>query len=142
MRDAKLMTHTIQPLEGELIVVVTFTGSFGAQELGEFMPQAVEMQRESGDPLYWIIDLRATWSDFAQIIDMIAHQSRGTPGTATNAPGRVFLVGSTHVTHAYTDGMRQPQFGGLDIPIFADLEAALTAVRRIARGDSPQDEAP
>ncbi len=123
------MATTIQRLDDEPIIIVTYEGTLGTEQLAEFAPHGAQLQRESPVPLYWIIDVHATTSDFAQIVKILAHQSRGNPGTASNAPGRVFMVGSAYMTRLYVDAMRQPQFGGLDIPMFPNLDDALAAVR-------------
>ena len=128
------MTSTLVKLPGEPIVHVAFEGTLGIAELEQFIPAAVKLQAESNVPLYWIIDVVRTKSDFAQIMQVLGQQSRGTPGTASNAPGRVFMVGSAHLTRLYVEAMRQPQYGNLDLPMFSNPEDALAAVRILVYG--------
>ena len=123
------MAQTLHQYPNEPIVLVTFEGVLNVDALAAFMPEAVRRQAESSELLYWIIDVRATTTDFGQMMEIIAHQSQGVPGTATNAPNRIFLVGSAQMTRLYQQAMSQPQFGGMTIPILPSLEDALAAVR-------------
>ncbi|MEP7293562.1 MAG: hypothetical protein ABI835_17380, partial [Chloroflexota bacterium] len=104
-------------------------GAFGAAELGGFMPEAGRLQSQSAVPLYWVMDLRAAETNFAEIIKMLGQQSRPQTGTVANAPNRVFLVAHAALIRLFQNAMSQPQYGSLSIPIFPVLEDALAAVR-------------
>ncbi len=123
------MSSTIERLSGEPIMVVKHHGYLRAENLETFRVTAAQIAAEATVPLIWIIDVSDTETDFAQIMKMVIHESRGEAGTASNAPGRVILVGSHQLTRLFQNAMSQPQFGGLDIPMLPSLNDALAVAR-------------
>jgi hypothetical protein len=123
------MSATHHQLDGEPIVIVTYQADITAQDVQAASIRSSEIAQASPEALYWIVDLSQVQANFQDAIQAVTYVSRGSPGVTSGNAARTFLVGSHQLVRFFQDAMSQPQYGGLQLPLFRSLDDALAALR-------------
>lgn len=122
------MPITYEKLPDEPIAILTYTNPFEHEAMGPHFAQAAQDAEETA-PLYVINDLSQLTVDFGAMMIGMRQASLGGPGTAADPRTRHVLVSTEDIMQAAAEAMKQDQYGGLEVPIFASLDDAFDYVR-------------
>ena len=135
------MTVTVTRLRGQPIIVATVSGRHSLQTMLEVFTRSAELITDSDPFLYRITDFTGVDSTLADVVAMAREARQGLPGSTTDSRFRPVFVGSNAWVKLGHEAMRQPQFGGVVIPIFDTMDAALAYVHdQIARQDAGSNQ--
>jgi hypothetical protein len=120
-------------LTNEPIIVNTYDGFVTAEDIRQGALAVAEHARQIEGNVYVIGDIHTTTSSFAEVLEILRDQSRGGEGTTTDPRVQVVLVGNTAMGKLFVDAMRQSKHGGVSVPMFPTMQAALDSVRVMAQ---------
>ncbi|MFN8529102.1 MAG: hypothetical protein U0670_10855 [Anaerolineae bacterium] len=126
------MTHLkTERLSGESIIVSTYIENITVQDIAESSPYIEGHVRAIGGLIYYIIDVRQTKSTFKDILDILRMpQDDGQmEAEAAGIDFRLMMVGNDALAKFFVQAAQQQQYGHMQIPLFATLEAAIDAAR-------------
>jgi hypothetical protein len=112
----------------EPVIVATLTGFVTIDTIKEMYAGSNELARDIVGRLYRITDVTNISSSFMEVLKVVREASQGRPGTSTDPNVTVVLVGTNEMAKLVADMLKQPQFGGLAIPIFKCMEDAVDFV--------------
>jgi hypothetical protein len=125
------MAMTVEHLEGENIVVVTYDGDV---DLGQAIAQAqtkIAAILDDHDGIFYRIDdLSKVEMDWNAFIIGIAIATRPVPGSMTDPRIRGVLVGDYDMARMASSSMQQDQYGATNTPIFPTRDEALAHVHQ------------
>lgn len=127
------MGATLRKLDDAPILIVTHEGYMSLSSVEAATQAVAEVLAASDVPIYGIIDTRAAYTDLSELLRILYHQTKDSPGTIAEGRDRIVLVGTHPLLRVFRKLFHLDQFGGRIIPIFTSLEDALIAVHaRIA----------
>jgi hypothetical protein len=121
-----------EKLPAEPIIISTYTGFVNAQDIREGVVEIARLSQTIEGRVYAIADVRTISSSFAEVLAILRDQSKGEAGTTTDPNLVVVLVGTDSMAKLYVSAMRNNSYGGVMVPMFATMEAALDSVRVMA----------
>jgi hypothetical protein len=116
-------------LPEEPIIIATYDGFVTAADIREGAAAIAQLAEKIEGRVYAIADIHSTTSSFAEVLEILRDQSKGAEGTTTDPRLIVVLVGSTAMGKLFVDAIRQSNYGGVTVPMFPTLEAALESFR-------------
>ncbi len=122
------MTVTLEKLPDEPIVMATLSGEVTIAEMETMYAQCAEIIKEVGR-IYRITRLENTTTGFMDILKILQAAGKGSPGSSSDPKVGVIFLGSGSLIQLITNTMRQPQFAGVQLPIFQSMEDTLTYIR-------------
>lgn len=129
----KHMVYQISRLDDEPIIVITITPPTDAYADAQRKLNDLEaLVQTMDDPvIFRINDYSAVPAPtFNDITFVLAEETRTPrPGSAADPRIRNVVVGSHEMLRLAAEGVKQAQFGGLDVPLFDTYDAALAYVR-------------
>lgn len=126
------MTHLkTERLFGESIIVSTYVDHITVQDVADSSPYIEQLVRSVGGLVYYIIDVRQSKSTFKDMLDILRMpQDDGQmEAEAAGIDIRLMMVGSDALAKFYVQAAQQHQYGRMQIPLFATLDAAIDAAR-------------
>lgn len=134
------MSVTVELLPGEPILVATLVGDLNVDDMrGMFIKSALLTQDVPG-PIFRITDTRLGHANFIDTLNTVRAASDGTPGSSTDPKFRPLFLGTNELVRMGVDMLKQPQFGGIKIPFFREMDDALTYIRHeMKKGQTVQD---
>ena len=124
------MPATVTRLPNEPIVVVKITPPADPQkEVGEVTQAIAEMFEGKEGPIYRINDFTDANLSFPVLVTGLALETQGLPGSFSDPRVKMVFVGTSDMVELGAKSMRQEQYGGLDILLFATLDDALAHIR-------------
>ena len=120
-------------LPNEPIIVATYDGFITAQDVRDAAATIAEFASTIEGSVYVISDILTATSSFAEVLEILRDQSRGVEGTTTDPRIHVVLVGSNVMGKLFVDAMRQMKNGGVNVPMFPNMQAAFDSVRLMAQ---------
>jgi len=124
------MTYIIEQHPSMPMLVTTFTGYISADEFAqwsaELMAVISDMNLSYG---YVLMDIRQAETDFGAIIQGLGRISQVLDAAQNTVEGVFAFLGTHPMARLTVDMLRQPQYGGLEVPIFQNYEDALAALQ-------------
>lgn len=123
------MSVTVVQLPGEPIVLATISGRFSPDDLQTVLQRTSALCSEITPHAHRVLDLRSAHTTLSDMILMIRASAHSTPGTLIDPDLHTILVGRSQFTQILVDALRQPQYGGVTIPLYQTLADALNTIR-------------
>lgn len=125
------MSMTVEHLEGENIVVVTYDGDADLdQAIAQAQSEIAILLDHHAGIFYRIDDLSKVQMDWNAFVIGIAAATRPVPGSMTDPRIRGVLVGDYDMARMASSSMKQKQYGATDTPIFATRDEALAYIHQ------------
>ncbi len=121
------MPVTIEKLPDQPVIVITVTEPFDHfKELPAGFRKFQELAASVQGTIYRIIDVTGWRVPFNAVVDGLAADTRG--GAATDPRVRTVLVGSGEMVELGVKAVKQRQYGGREMALFASMDEALAYV--------------
>jgi hypothetical protein len=134
------MPVTVELLPGEPILYATLVGDVTVDDMRAMFIQSAQMTQDMPGPIYRITDTRQGRADFMGMLQTVRAASDGTPGSSTDPKFKPVFLGTNEMVRMGVDMLKKPQFGGIQIPIFREIDDALIYIRHeIMKGQPVQD---
>ena len=124
------MAFNIEWLPDEPILIATATGLITSDDFGGMYEQVAAMIEGREDKIYRIADYKAADSSFMDILKAVKLASTHAAGSSSDPRIQTVYVGTSQWISLARTALQQPQFGGIMIPTFVDLDDALDYARR------------
>lgn len=124
------MAFTLEWVPDEPILIATATGLISADDFKEMYQQVAVMIEGREGKIYRIANYTTAESSFVDILKGVKMASSNAPGSSSDARIQTVFVGTSHWIGLARTALQQPQFGGIMIPTFVDLDDALVYARR------------
>ena len=122
------MAVKVEKLPAEPIIIATLSGDLTPEMVKDMFAQSAKLVDEIGGRVYRITDIRLTDISFPDLVVVLADCSHGQPGSPADPRIRGMLVGTHGWSHFFADSIQQEQYGGLNIPIFEDMDQAMAYI--------------
>lgn len=123
------MPVTIERVENEPIVISTFTGRIQAEDLAAFFTELEPIIDRMEGPIYLVSYIPFVEYSADDLVALL-HLAKARYIEAQSNPTQTILfVGSSALVRIYKDALTRPEFGGVSIPMFDTLDAALAYIR-------------
>ncbi len=124
------MAFNIEWLPDEPILIATAAGSISADDFKGMYEQVAAMIEGRQEKIYRIADYTAADSSFMDILKAVKLASNHAAGSSSDPRIQTVYVGTSQWIALARTALQQPQFGGIMIPTFDNLDDALTFARR------------
>ncbi|MCS6835348.1 MAG: hypothetical protein NZ750_04940 [Anaerolineae bacterium] len=122
------MTYVIEQHPTLPLLVTTFSGYVDADEFVRWNTELLARASALGlSHSYVLMDIRQADTDFAAIVQGLTRMSQAVQQTPNAIETFFAFLGSHPMARLSVDMMRQPQYGGFDVPIFLTYEDAVAA---------------
>jgi hypothetical protein len=112
------------------ILIMNAEGHFSIQDAREMFVRSAEFKKEIGGHMYRISDFSAAESTFTEVLGILRLASNmDLPGSTADPDVSVIVVGDNKWAKMATELLKQPQFHGLNIPIFDTQQEAIQYAR-------------
>jgi hypothetical protein len=137
MPITKIEKHT-----AEHILVVAYGGQVTLDEVRDGAVIVDEFRKEIGGAhVYGLTDVREMEPlAFNEILAILKEQNKGTPGTVTDPNYTMLFVGTSNMVNLYRSAMALPQNGGVQIPMFDNMDDAMLALRLMIERDAQKTQ--
>lgn len=116
-------------LDGEQIIITTYTGEVNANVIREGSMKVAELMASIPGKIYAVVDLSTIETSFAEVLKILADQAQGQDGTTTDPKlAAMALVGSNSMVRMYADAMRKRN-QAVVIPMFPSVDEGVNALR-------------
>jgi hypothetical protein len=123
------MPYTIEQHPTMPLFITTFTGYISADEFAQWDTELLSMIGELKLSYgYVLMDIRQAETDFAAIVQGLTHISQAISAAETTIEGTFAFLGTHPMARLSVDMLRQPQYGGVEVPIFLTYEDAIVAL--------------
>lgn len=125
------MSFSIEKLPGEPIIISTMARDFNPHQNGEAFWNALAAAMEGeASPIYRITVLDGIEANFSDMMITLAEEARGDrPGSTADPRIRALLVARIPMAQLAVEGLKQDQYGQLDVSLFTTLDEALDYAR-------------
>ena len=118
-------------LDGESIIVTTYTGEINAQIIREGSMKVAELMASIPGKVYAVVDLSTIETSFAEVLKILADQAKGQEGTTTDPKlAAMVIVGSNSMVRMYADAMRKRN-QAVVVPMFPSVDEGVEALRKM-----------
>lgn len=124
------MGFNIEWLPNEPILIATAAGLITADDFKDMYEQVAAMIEGHEEKIYRIADYTAAESSFLDIIKAVKLASTHAAGSSADPRIQTIYVGTSKWISLARTALQQPQFGGIMVPTFVDLDDALDYARR------------
>ena len=124
------MAFQIEWMANEPIILATASGLITSSDFQLMYEQVAAMIDGQEGKFFRIADYTAAESSFIDIMKAVKLASTNAPGSSADPRIQTIYVGTSQWIGLARTALQQPQFGGLAIPTFIEVEDALTYVRR------------
>lgn len=130
------MPVAIERIEGQPIIVSTFTGHIHAEDLADYFGKLKPILDAIEGHIYlvsYIPSIEYTADDLLGLL----HYAKPQYAAVDENPAQTLLfVATSALVHVYKEALAKPEFGGVTIPMFTTLEEAFTHIEgRIAESN-------
>jgi len=116
-------------LSGESIIITTYEGAITADDVAHGSGHVAELMATIEGKVWAVVDLSTITTSFADVMKIMAHQSKGTEGTTTDPKlAAMVLVGSDQFVRLYTDAMRK-RAQGIMLPMYRTVDEGVESLR-------------
>ncbi|MBI1281699.1 MAG: hypothetical protein GC179_26470 [Anaerolineaceae bacterium] len=124
------MAFQIEWLPNEPILIATASGLISVDDFKGMYEQVASMIEGRHEKIYRIADYTNADSSFMDILKAVKLASNNAPGSSSDPRIQTVYVGTSQWISLARTALQQPQFGGIMIPTFVDLDDALVFARR------------
>ncbi len=126
------MHSEIEVLPDAPIVIVSLQPHVGVdEEVHEIAAAVADLLDEMGSPLVVIHDFSDYDISFADMVQKLASESQGLPGSLSDERVIPIIVGRGAMVELGAHSFAQKQYGDVVVLLFAELEDALDYARRM-----------
>ncbi len=122
------MPVTVEKLADFPVVIAVLEGQVNIPTIQEMYRRSAELCEGMDGPIFRITDVREVTTSFAEMLGVIREASKGTPGSTTDPRFHPVFVGNNQWVRLVRDALRQPQFGGVNMPLFTSREEAMVYI--------------
>ena len=123
------MPAQVERFTSEPIVIARLSGHITVEDMENVYADTLELFADDSAPkIYRITDVRQADSNFGEIMKILM-AARNAPGSSTDPRIKVIFVGSNSWNKMAREALSRNQFGGVNIPIFAEMKDALDYAR-------------
>ncbi len=115
-------------MEGEPILLASLSGKVTPEMIYQLYEESARLADEAGHA-YRITDVSDLDGSFGDLVLVMAKAASGQPGSPSDPRITAVLVGSEMLVRIYAEGLRQEQYGKLNVPLFANHDEALVYLR-------------
>jgi hypothetical protein len=130
------MAVTVERLPDEPIILAHVSGHMSMDDAKTIFARSAELMQAMSGHIFRITDVREMDTDFGEVLEMLREASQGGPGSTSDPNLSVVMVGGHALTKFFADAMSQKQFGGVAVPVFTEMDDALTYVRYKLRAET------
>lgn len=131
------MPVTVYRLPDSPIIVATFTGEINGDIIVEMFHRTANLIHEDEQRVYRISDFRQATTSALAILTILKAVIIGGPGSPRDERIHGVMLGDNHWVKVGQDTLKNPVFGGFNIPLFAKMGDAMEHIRvQIARSQS------
>jgi hypothetical protein len=130
----------VNRVEDENIIIITNNVELTADVVEENRVEMRRLMNLMDGPVVFIIDYRDVKTSFGDILNIMRGNQQGKRKDINERSFTMF-VGHHKLTDMYRDAVRQPQYGGIEVPTFNEMEEALHAARLYIEGQSKGETA-
>jgi hypothetical protein len=124
------MQSIVEKLPDEPIILVRLRPFEDAEAEVSATAAAVDALINGTDgPVIRINDFTGLDADFCELVLALVRETKGTPGTLSDPRIKPVFVGESDPVALCAESARLPEYGKLDIPLFATLDEALAYAR-------------
>lgn len=123
------MPITIKHLSQESILLATIKGYLNIKSTTDVCNHIVKHCQETLSHTYCVIDVSQATTSFTDLIRIIKQAAAYGNSSQCTVKNHIVFVGESHWVQLFSDAMRHTQFGGIEIPIFETIDAALVYIR-------------
>jgi hypothetical protein len=129
------MVYKIEKLPDEPIVIDCHSEPMEALSHANFANELAQIVQSIEGTVYRIADLTGMSYSFPTLVHVLAEETRNKkPGSAGDPRVKLVMVASGEIATLIANAAKQPQYGGLDLPVFATQAEALAYVREQIKG--------
>ncbi|MCU0512823.1 MAG: hypothetical protein MUE40_09660 [Anaerolineae bacterium] len=131
------MPVTVYRLENEPILIATFTGEVNGDVIVEMFRRSDALLRDDDALVYRVSDFRQATTSALAVLTILKAVVVGGPGSPRDPRIKGVMLGDNQWVKVGQDTLKNPAFGGMNIPLFARMGDAMTHIRvQIARSHS------
>jgi hypothetical protein len=128
------MVYQIEKLPGEPIVIDSHGEPMDAMGHRDFAEELARRVQDIEGTVYRITDLLGMSYSFPTLVHVLGEETRsGRPGSASDPRVKTVLVAAGEVADLIAVAASQPQYGGLNLPLFTTRDEALAYVRELIK---------
>jgi hypothetical protein len=117
-------------LDNEPVITVSLSNPFDyATEPDEMFDEIAAQAKKITGHGYVIYDCRNFEITFGDLVDGMAAQSKGTPGSISDDRFTSIIVGSDNMLKMATESFKQEQYGKRDVALYGSMDKALEHAR-------------
>jgi hypothetical protein len=126
------MSVKVDRIPGEPIIIATLIGAVTTEMVLDVFQQSARLAEEiESSIIYRIADVCAITTTFAEMVRILGEASQAEqPGSAADPRFRPILVGTNEWAQMYSNSLKQEQYGGISVPVFATYDDALDHIHR------------
>jgi len=122
------MPVSVRKLEDEPILIATLTGDVTAKDMRAMFNLSADIMGDAEHTFYRITDVRTGTSNFVEMLTAVREASTGQPGSTTDPRIKTTFVGTSTWISFARNALKNPQFGGIQLAAFDNMDDALDSV--------------
>lgn len=136
------MTVQTKRIEGEPIIVSTFTEDITIDDIYMMYDETLRYQKEIGGVIFRISHMTEINTSFPTLMQILKVAAENRPGSGGDPNVKLVFAGTSALARMIKDALSNPQFGGVNIPLFAKVDDALDYIRIIREEESSSSPPP
>ena len=125
------MSHTVERLPGEPIVIITYETPFNFQiEPGQILEAMAGAITDSDEIVFAVHNTSELSFSFSDIVAGMGGAFKSVRGQELSPLTRILVVGGGNLLSLAVKSAKQIQYGGLDIELFDSVDAAIAYARQ------------
>ena len=126
------MPFTVEKLPDEPIILCTYHEPFDTTDLPQVFSQVDHLAADLTPPVYRIIDNRGLDLSFGKMVQLMAEETRGIPGSVSDPRIVAVIVTNSQLAKLGAQSVQeQDQYGKQQVVAFHTLEEALAYLREM-----------
>jgi hypothetical protein len=122
------MTLAVEKLAGEPVVIITIAGFINLETLHDLLNRSHGLESAAYSYWYRIFDVTNSSSSFTEVLRMVGQFSQDMK-QGQDAHITTVLVGANEMEKLMINMLKQPQHGGVLLPVFRSKDDALHYIR-------------
>lgn len=123
------MTVQTTQIDGEPIIITTFSGNVVIDDIYAMYDSTLAFQQQVGGVIYRISYMGDITTDFPTLMQVLRTAAENRAGSGGDPNVRLVFAGTSVMARMIKDALTNPQFGGVNIPLFAKVDDALEYIR-------------
>lgn len=127
------MPVSVERLANEPIVIAKLSGKITKEDIVHMFEASIDLTTDVEGRIYRITNVLDAETNFMEMVSIIREAGSGVRGSTSDPNVRVVFVGRSHWIDFTRQALLQPQFGGVNLSLFTEMNDALDFVRGILR---------